>query len=384
MKHERMFFVDNLRLAVIVLVVILHVAVTYSGLGGWYYKEGRPLGADTLLFFAVFQCFLQAFFMGALFMVAGYFAAASLKSKGTREFLKGRVIRLGVPTLFYMLVINPATVYFLKDWDQTLYTVTFAGFWIRYALGFHFIGGTGPMWFALALLIFCVVYALARAVIGTAGVTNTFGDETPSQQFPALLPLLLALGVSALAFLLRLNWPIGSDIFNMQLGYFSQYIILFCFGIAAYGKGWFATIGYSLAKKCLAAAFSGIPLLLAFIVLMKVFEGNESFRGGMNWQSLAFSVWESFTGVFMSVGLLGVLREKWNTQGELAKSMSASAFAVYVFHPPVLVFLSQVLRPVDLAVITKFLLVSAVALPLCFAAARIIRATPLLRDMVRS
>jgi surface polysaccharide O-acyltransferase-like enzyme len=384
MKQERMFFVDNLRLMVIVLVVILHVAVTYSGLGGWYYKEGRPLGEGALLFFAVFQCFLQAFFMGTLFMVAGYFAAASLKSKGTREFLKGRMIRLGIPTLFYMLVINPGTVYFLKDWDHTLYPVTFSDFYFRYITGLHFIGGTGPMWFALALLIFCVVYALALTVTGAQDTSDTSGIGASERPFPVLLPFLLVLAVSALAFLLRLEWPIGSNVSNMQLGYFSQYIILFCFGIVAHGRGWFATIEYSHAKKCLLAAFSGIPLLLGFIVFMRVFEDNESFRGGMNWQSLAFAVWESFTGVFMSVGLVGVLREKWNTQGDFAKSMSASAFAVYVFHPPLLVFLSQVLRPLEIGAIPKFLLVSAVAVPLSFAVARIIRATPLLRAMVRS
>ncbi|MBI4805436.1 MAG: acyltransferase family protein [Desulfovibrio sp.] len=375
-----MFFIDNLRLTVIVLVVVLHVAVTYSGLGDWYYKEGRPLGTGSFLCFLGFQAFLQAFFMGALFMVAGYFAAASLKSKGAAEFLKGRAVRLGVPSLAYMLAINPATIYYLKDWDRTLFPVSFSSYWTRYVLDLHFIGGSGPMWFAVALLLFCVVYALAEALSGRAA------QPEPAKQhpFPALLPVGIALAASAGAFLLRLKWPIGSNVYNMQLGFFSQYVILFCVGIAAHSRGWFSTIGYGVSKRYLTAAFCSIPLLLALAVYGDALEGSQPFRGGMHWQSLAFAVWESFTGVFMSFGLVGFMRERWNSQGKLAQSMSASAFAVYVFHPPVLVFLSQVFRSVDLAAIPKFLLVSAVALPASFLVARVVRAIPVIKLMVRS
>ncbi|WP_243359819.1 acyltransferase family protein [Fundidesulfovibrio terrae] len=377
-QRQRMLFVDNLRLGVIVLVVCMHVAVTYSGLGDWYYKEGLPLGTASFIFFAVFQCFLQAFFMGTLFMLAGYYAAASLASKGAGGFIKGRLIRLGAPTLFYMLVINPFTVYYLKDWDHTLYPVPFTRFYAAYIEGGRVLGGTGPMWFALALLIFCVVFAAIRQLSGTPG-------RTPSPRpFPSRLPVLVALAASALAFALRLEWPIGTNFLNMQLCYFSQYVILFCFGIAAHGNGWLERIEYPLAVRCLAAAGLGMAVLLGFFFLSGAMAGDQSFRGGFTWQNAAFSLWESFTGVFMTVGLVGVLRRHWNTQGAFAKSLSDSAFAVYVFHAPMLVFISLMLRGVELAALPKFLLVCAVALPVCFAAARLIRATPVLRSLVRS
>jgi hypothetical protein len=377
-QQQRMLFVDNLRLGIIILVVGVHVAVTYSGLGSWYYKEHLPLDPASFLFFAVSQLFVQAFFMGTLFMIAGYYAAASFKSKGRALFLKGRCIRLGIPTLFYMMVINPLTVYYLMDWDHTKITVPFADFYVHYVTSLAFLGGTGPMWFALALLLFCVVYALSRPATTTPGP----GPET--RRLPPGLPLLLALAASLGAFLLRLKWPIGTNVGNMQLCFFSQYIVLFCFGIAAHGRDWLSGIDYALGRRCLAAAFLGVPLLVGLIFLSGSFGGDPTFRGGWNWASAAFAVWESFTGVYMSVGLVGVLRHRWNSQGPLVKSMSASAFAVYVFHPPILVCISQLLRPVLLPAVPKFLLVFAVSVPVCFVAARLIRATPLLRDMVRS
>lgn len=377
-QQQRMLFVDNLRLSVIVLVVCMHVAVTYSGLGGWYYKEHLPLDAASFLFFAVFQTFLQAFFMGTLFMIAGYFAAASLASKGTALFLKGRCMRLGMPTLFYMLVINPLTVYYLMDWDHTQITVPFADFYAHYVTSLSFLGGTGPMWFALALLLFCVVYALARRG------PRPSGPSREARPLPPGLLLLLVLVASLGAFLLRLKWPIGTNVANMQLCFFSQYVVLFCFGIAAHGRGWLSGIDYALGRRCLAMAFLGIPLLVILIFQRGAFVGDTAFQGGVNGESVLFSVWESFTGVFMSLGLVGVLRCHWNSQGALVKSLSDSGFAVYVFHPPILVFLSQVLRPVPLAAFPKFLLVFVISLPVCFIVARVIRQTPFVRDMVRS
>ncbi len=438
MPQQRLYFIDNLRLMVIILVVAIHAEVTYSGLGSWYYKEPLPMGVASKLFFAVSQCFLQAFFMGALFMVAGYFAAASLRSRGTLEFLRGRFLRLGLPTLFYMLVIHPLTVYYLMDWDHTRFPVAFVDFYEKYITSLSFLAGTGPMWFALALLLFCVVYALARVAVGsenangsaangqgadgaagwtaavsavaemavgvnvarrsaegrtTAGAAAAVptaarnavdGPPPAARPFPARLPLTLALAVSAGAFGLRLLWPIGTSISNMQLCFFSQYVLLFCFGIAAHANGWLERLDSTLGRRCLMASAVGIPLLLAFFMYGGALAGNEDFRGGLNWQSLFFSVWESCTGVFMSLGLAALLRRYWNSQSAFVKGLSASAFAVYMFHAPILVLLSQLLRPVELAALPKFLLVFALALPLSFGAARIIRATPLLRDMVRS
>ena len=51
--RPRLAYIDNLRWLMIVLVVLVHVCVTYSGLGSWYYKEEQTLDvASTLVFFA--------------------------------------------------------------------------------------------------------------------------------------------------------------------------------------------------------------------------------------------------------------------------------------------------------------------------------------------
>lgn len=106
---DRMAFIDNLRWLVIGMVVIMHACVTYSGLGSWYYKEPSTLGVASTLVFSVYQSFAQAFFMGMLFLIAAYFIPRAYDRKGFGRFVRDRLFRLGVPTLVYMLILNPLT-----------------------------------------------------------------------------------------------------------------------------------------------------------------------------------------------------------------------------------------------------------------------------------
>src|SRR5690349_7922647 len=111
---SRLLFIDNIRWSMIILVLSMHAADTYSPFGNWYYVDRQQTGFGTALFFGIYQSFLQAFFMAALFFIAGYFAADAFDRKGLSRFARDRLIRLGSPTLLYMLVIGPLTQYFLS------------------------------------------------------------------------------------------------------------------------------------------------------------------------------------------------------------------------------------------------------------------------------
>src|SRR6266700_1066711 len=110
--QNRLGFIDNLRWVMIVLVVSMHAAVTYSHMGSWYFMEDpKPDNRGTRLFFGYYQMGLQAFFMGLLFLIAGYFVPEAYDRKGRGKFLRDRWVRLGIPSLFYMLVVHPVIVF---------------------------------------------------------------------------------------------------------------------------------------------------------------------------------------------------------------------------------------------------------------------------------
>jgi hypothetical protein len=87
------------------------------------------------------------------------------------NLLKDRFIRLGIPTIIYMFILHPIlglgilgyridTSDFVADGDGSILTS-----YIEYLTGFHFIGGSGPLWFTFALLIFSIIYATLRKYV---------------------------------------------------------------------------------------------------------------------------------------------------------------------------------------------------------------------------
>src|SRR5579862_4136205 len=98
--------IDALRAAVTLLVVLHHTAITYGAIGGWYYKEilsSRALGSLLLVLFTAAN---QAWFMGLFFLLAGYYTPPALQRHGTAGFVRERLLRLGIPLVFYFFILS--------------------------------------------------------------------------------------------------------------------------------------------------------------------------------------------------------------------------------------------------------------------------------------
>jgi glucans biosynthesis protein C len=102
----------------------------------------------------------------------------------------------------------------------------------------------------------------------------------------------------------------------------------------------------------------------------------EPFEGGWHWQSLANALWESFMCVSMCIGLIYFFRRRVNRQGELAGTLSRSAYAAYLAQGPLLTLVALAARGLDLYPLLKFVLIAAVTVPLCFGLGYLIRKVP--------
>jgi peptidoglycan/LPS O-acetylase OafA/YrhL len=377
-SKPRLDFIDNLRWVMIVLVVGMHAAVTYSQLGGWYFKEDPKPDQVTMLFFAYGQSGLQAFFMGYLFLIAGYFVPRAFDRKGSGKFLHDRLVRLGIPSLFYMLVVHPFTVYYLL---HDYYKIQVSGWtgYLNYLRTFRWIGSSGPMWFAVALLIFCAIYALVRVA---RAKTPANLSEAPLPTHAQVIGLVLVMGLCS--FLVRIVQPMGTNILNMQLCYFSQYVLLFCVGLIACRRNWLLRIPYEFGMRWFRLALiAGTLIWLAVVGAIVATHTMDSLNGGFTWQSAGFSFWEAFFCMGICLGLTVLFREKFNRQGAFAKWMSDNNFSVYVFHPPVLIAVTLALQGFAAPKPVKFLVAWALATTLTFLASNyVFRRIPLLRRVL--
>ena len=377
-KKTRLYFVDNLRILLIIVLVLHHLAITYGHSGGWYYLEGRP-DDITVLVATLFSGVSQAFYLGFFFMISGYFTPGSYDRKGPWPFLRDRLLRLGIPLLFYIVIIDPLIVYAVAFSVRGI-QVSFGEFLGQYYGNYRGLG-TGPLWFVETLLIFAIIYALWR-LLARPAVTPAQRDGKPPSNL-AIAVFALLLGV--VTFIVRIWLPVGWKFvpLNLQFPYFPQYIALFVVGITAYRQNWFLGIPTATGKVWLGIAIMCIVLLPVVFVLGGVLEGNTGpFLGGVHWQSFALSLWEQFLCMGMVVGLLVLFRERLNHQGRLAKDMAASTYTVFIIHAPVIVVLALALWGVDLHPLLKFVLVAPVAVALSFVLANFIRKLPLLRDIL--
>jgi fucose 4-O-acetylase-like acetyltransferase len=361
----RMFFIDNLRWTMIFLVISMHAADTYSPLGSWYFTDRTPLSPPVLLFFAAWQMYLQSFFMGLLFFVAGVFVPSSFDRKGPVRFVRDRAFRLGLPVLFYLFVLGPVTEYYVAhSWNSTKPT-SMANEWIKHIRNGEFLQENGPLWFCLALLIFSVAYA--------AWPRARRNVDTPAPDTGRLIGF--ALVMAAFTFFVRAAR--APSFLNMNLGDFPQYILLFTAGIFAARRGWLPKLRYSAGIRWLA-----VVLPIGFAAWFTLVNGHADF-GGWHWQAAAFCLWESFTCVAVCFGLLVLFREKCNSQGRLSKFLSENAFSVYVFHPPIVILAARMLHGVLWHPLVKFAMLTAIGATASFAlSAAVFRRIPLLRNIL--
>src|SRR5271166_3099701 len=378
--RSRLHFIDNLRWTMIMLVVSMHAAVTYSHVGRWYYVEGSRPALPVLLVFATYQAFLQAFFMGFLFFLAGYFVPGAYDKKGSAKFLRDRFIRLGIPTLLYMFVIGPFTEYYVsRTWTSTR-PMTFGGEIVKHILNGQFLSGTGPLWFCAALLFFCLAYALFRQ-FAPAPSRFTIATALPGNRGIVAFIALLALAT----FLVRIPEPMGKAVYNMQLCFFSQYIFLFCAGILAYRTRFLTRLPYSFGIRWLWFGLAGgFVLWIAVLALGGALSGKiDLYNGGLHWQSAGFSVWESLVCAGVCLGLTVLYRQKFNTNGPVAKVLTDNAFAIYVLHPPVLIAISHALQPFEAPPLIKFVVLTILAFTATLAlSALVVRRIPGLKTIL--
>jgi surface polysaccharide O-acyltransferase-like enzyme len=363
---SRLFYLDNLRIYLTILVIIQHAAIAYGGSGDWAVKDPSvdELSPIFLIFFTAVN---QTYFMSAFFLLAGYFTPRSLERKGARVFFRDRLIRLGVPILVYSTLIF--------NLNQVL-----TGVWLRgQPFQWVFDYQPGHLWFLLALLLFAVIYIFYRVWVDPQKNKQHF--QLYSDRFPpdrALIFTIVMLIV--LTFVVRIEFPSGKWVFpGFQLAHFVHYAFCFFVGILAYRGDWLARLGLRQVRRWGIVALVIMPLFFVVGILGGALEGSAAFTrflGGLHWQSLCYTTWESILLIAILTFLLFFFRERFNKTSPLLRSMAASAYTVYIIHQTVLFVFNILFLQVDIPTIVKFPIVSLIAVPLCFGLAALIRRIP--------
>jgi glucans biosynthesis protein C len=351
---------DNLRVLVITVVVVFHTAWAYAGAapGGthWVYTDRTTSKVLTAAFSPAFA--IAPFALGPLFLVAGWFSARSLAHKGAGAFARTRLLRLGVPLIIYIFLIDRLAEY-LGDLGQGRHP-SLADYWgLPPRSGGTY--ATGPLWFVAALLAFSLAYALLRRLHRAPAGRRWSGAQ-------AMVAATVVIAVTA--FVVWQRWTLGnaSSFAHLRWDYWPQGAVLFALGVWAGEAGslqdltaWAPRLGWT----ALAAA----AVFTAVAVYEKT-HGHDpaSALHGTSWLPMCGAVLYGIISVAFTVWFTALIRARWSGDGPLRARAGRASYATYVLHPPVLTAIMVLFASLALAPELTFLLVAVVAVPVCYLA----------------
>lgn len=363
---NRLYFFDNLRALVIVLVIVLHASITYMTYApSWWYV----LDPDNSDVFAMLVLLIDVPLMPILFFIAGYFALPTLQRRGVKLFLKEKFIRIGIPWIFGALFLAPLITYMI--YFSRHIPLGFPQFWATDFWGKMY--QQSVYWF-LGILMFLF--------IGLGFVFSQSDRLRASSRrvsIPSRQPFVVFAAIMALAFLaINLffhidNW---SHIYLLvfQPVRVPLYIGYFILGLYAERHSWFMKDGFNpelgpWAATCFLTGLgylacrwtSAAPNMLLMIITAILFN--------------VFCLSSLVAGIIF-------FRQKVNSAGAVWQSLAANSYGIYYVHPLILYPLAYLFVGISLPLIAKASALILVTIWLSWAvSALLLRRLPVVRAM---
>ncbi len=371
-QKSRIFYIDNLRIYLTILVILHHISMAYGGSGGWFVNESDffPIDETTQIVFLLFNAINQSYFMAFFFLISGYFIPVSFEKKGGSNYTKDRLIRLGIPLVVYVIFISPLTEFIVRNYAYNQ-GWTFAEVIINRINNLTI--GVDHLWFILALLIFSGFYVLYRKL-------RPIYMQGSERLFPRDRMIVASiLVIAVITFAVRIVSPVDTVyILNFKFGHFTSYVFMFWFGILAYQGKWFDKLGSSQARRWIGIAVClVIALPLLFILMVDSSAPDITlFMGGLTLESLIFSMWESSALLSITIGTLYVFKTRLNRSNGILTNMGGSAYTAYIIHAIIIIGFQILLLPIVLPAFFKAAIVAVVSIPVIFGLSAVIRKFP--------
>lgn len=378
--------IDYLRALITILVLAHHSVIAYAGFvpsatasltsKPYFWAPFPVVDSQRWQGFDVLVLFNDTFFMSLMFLLAGLFVWPSIARKGNKDYLLGRVLRLGLPFVVCAAIISPLAYYpsyLTREADPAIA----AYFQQLFALDFW---PSGPAWFVAVLLgLDLLAVLLHKYLPGLIETLSRYGAgavHRPAWFFLGFICIsIIAYSTMRLTFG-TVRWFLFGP-FAIQAGRVLLYPTYFFAGVGlgAWGieRGLLAHDG-QLARgwaRWLIAACIGFALLLFFVV--KIMALGEA--SSMAWSGMA-SVVFVLSGGATSFFLLAVFVRFANRRTAILDSLSANAYGMYLVHYAFVTWAQFELLDTKLSAIEKGLTVFVVTLLFSWATVAGIRLIP--------
>ena len=350
---KRLYFLDNLRTFLILLVVLLHSGIVYESIleDTWIVSDPAKNSSIGLI-----RMYLDLFVMFIIFFISGYFIPRSINNKTNWEFIKSKFNRILLPWIMAVFTLIPAyKVIFLYSRGLPQEE------WYTYFHIFQRVGGNpylfsdNPvqnwLWFLPVLFLFQVVYlALSK--------TNALSMKL-SLRSGVLLTFVLGLVYSLVISFSDLSGWFNSPILHFQRERLLVYFMVFLLGSLCYKLNVLESntknkknyIWANVVLTLAVSVFTVVALNLFFNMITpdrNFYFISEVFDRTLYYATLLVSML-SFLYVFVYL-----FRFNFNKGNRLMALLNRNSYQVYIIHVVVLGVFATFMLNWNIPVFIKF------------------------------
>lgn len=303
----RLHYMDTLRASMMILGIFYHAAAIY-GDNWWYVSSG-----DMNWYLRALTEVLHTFRMPVFFIVSGFFTALLMTKASSAEFMKSRLVRLGIPLFFCGFTINFAMNGLATN--RTIptdpYIYVFEGYWL------------GHLWFLGSLIVYTLLAILAKNLLAKCKPKNGM------QYFSFITILFLAY----VLLLIPLDLPQSLHSIRylfVSVGVTIQYLPLFVIGYLCFSSEVFL--------KSFLNARANLLILVVFLAAFYLLRHTSVGKNVALWIGVKYLCFYSASGL-----VIYVFSRIFSKKLEITKSISEASYTIYLVHQPLLIVLFHIM-----------------------------------------
>lgn len=302
MSSLRKIYLDNIRWATVLLVLVYHVCYMFNGVGvlGGIPDAASVPACDVILYV------VYPWFMALLFVVSGMSARYALQKRTEKQFIKERAVKLLIPSTLGLFFIHWITGYLNIKMGGGLAYIPSA---LVYPISV--VSGIGPLWFIQMLFVFSCILVLLRKMDKK--------DWAWTQCGKANLPIILLLFAVIFGAAQILNMPV---------------LTMYRFGIyfTAFLIGYYVFSHDEVLEKTERICIPMLCLAIAGAVFYTSYYFGSDYTSPACLQSM-------ITNLYLWIVILAVIgfsKKYGNHETAFTRYMTKSSFGIYILHYPVL------------------------------------------------
>lgn len=316
--NNRMYYMDWLRIVVVILVIPHHVALTFSHIGKGYIYTNEPVNS---IYYFIQSDFLNLWFMRLLFFISGVSAYFALNKRSNVEYIKERINKLLLPSLFVLFFLGPLTAYIVLDRSSS-FEGSFFEFYPIYFSNISEYLGWAHMWFCIYLFTFSILTISLFSYLKRKPIVieriNCFLFRKNNILFPMFIIVLLEMT-------LRPFYPGFQNLINDWANFF-VYITFFLFGyIIGQSNQLLIKISMKINTFLIISLISSVVYIYMNYLYKELTDNRyilDVILGGL----------KGFSAYSWVMLLIGAGYRFFNKKNRFLGKLSRSSFGLYIFH----------------------------------------------------